>query len=503
MAAFGAQKFSQEELFSKTEEGRELYVDNLPASTNQDKFTAMFIRFGNLQKCVFRQHQTGTRTGYGFVTFETKDQARAAVDAVNQTFIDGHNVRVSFAKPLQQLVSDKNLYVCDIPLHMAVKEFRQLFEQFGAIDDARILTDAATKNSRGVGFVHYQNKEAASAAMKALAGTIPNGGQKPLEIRFAREAKGRSNRGGRGGRGGGRGGFGGRGGRGGFGGRGRGGGFGRDQWVPSGGGYGPARRGRGGPRGRGGRGGFGSPRFNPMADQSAYGGGYDDGSYEDDGYGAGAYDPYASANDPYAAANYGAGQSPYASPGAGGYQQTPSRGRGGFRGARGARGRGRGARGGRGGFRGGRGGGGGGFGGVQQTSQCNIYVSQFPTHWDRDTLRRIFSSFGQIENVNVVTRPDADMNRGVGFVHFSTPDAAQQAIAQMNGSQPEDAQDLIAVRLANKGGNLAKQQGGGGGYGGGGWANGGGAGGGYGASAGGYGAAAGGYDPSAANYDGY
>ena len=58
---------------------------------------------------------------------------------------------------------------------MGVKDFRAMFERFGAIEDARILTDAATKASRGVGFVHYTTKESAANALKTLAGTIPQG----------------------------------------------------------------------------------------------------------------------------------------------------------------------------------------------------------------------------------------------------------------------------------------------------------------------------------------
>jgi len=37
--------------------------------------------------------------GFGFVTFADKDEAQLAIDALNETEIDGRTIRVNFAQP--------------------------------------------------------------------------------------------------------------------------------------------------------------------------------------------------------------------------------------------------------------------------------------------------------------------------------------------------------------------------------------------------------------------
>ena len=48
-----------------------------------------------------------------------------------------------------------------------------MFSDYGDVEDARILTDLKTNQSRGVGFVHFKTKEAAASAVIALNCAIP------------------------------------------------------------------------------------------------------------------------------------------------------------------------------------------------------------------------------------------------------------------------------------------------------------------------------------------
>lgn len=38
-------------------------------------------------------------SGFGFVTFATKEEAQSAIDALNETELDGRTIRVNFAQP--------------------------------------------------------------------------------------------------------------------------------------------------------------------------------------------------------------------------------------------------------------------------------------------------------------------------------------------------------------------------------------------------------------------
>src|SRR5579885_729182 len=125
----------------------------------------------------------------------------------------------------------KNIYVGNLVWDATADDLLALFQSFGAVARAQVITDRETGRSRGFGFVEMDNDQEAQTAIDNLNGTPFRG--RPLTVNEARPREERGSGGGGGG-GGGRGGYGGGGGRGGYGGGGR-------------GGYGG-----GGPRGRGG-----------------------------------------------------------------------------------------------------------------------------------------------------------------------------------------------------------------------------------------------------------
>lgn len=81
---------------------------------------------------------------------------------------------------------------------------REAFEAFGAVDDAKVITDRETGRSRGFGFVTFAQEGDAQNAIGQMNGATLDG--RTLTVNEARE---RSPRGGGGGGGGGRGGGGG------------------------------------------------------------------------------------------------------------------------------------------------------------------------------------------------------------------------------------------------------------------------------------------------------
>ena len=127
------------------------------------------------------------------------------------------------------------IYVGNLSFRSTEDTVRDLFSQFGQVDEASIVTDRETGRSRGFAFVTMSDDGEARQAIEALNGQDFEG--RTLTVNEARPKP--AGGGGYGGGGGGRGGYGGGGGRGGAAGGGGGGGGGR-------GGYGG---GRGGGRG--------------------------------------------------------------------------------------------------------------------------------------------------------------------------------------------------------------------------------------------------------------
>ena len=65
----------------------------------------------------------------------------------------------------------------------------------------------------------------------------------------------------------------------------------------------------------------------------------------------------------------------------------------------------------------------------------NIYVGNLSYDTTPETLRSLFSEHGEVVSVNVITDRDTGRSRGFGFVEMATEEAAQAAIAALNGQQ--------------------------------------------------------------------
>ena len=65
-------------------------------------------------------------------------------------------------------MSDINIYVGNLPFAASEDELRELFEQFGRVDSARIITDRFTGRSRGFGFVEMAGRDEGMRAIEEL-----------------------------------------------------------------------------------------------------------------------------------------------------------------------------------------------------------------------------------------------------------------------------------------------------------------------------------------------
>ena len=64
-----------------------------------------------------------------------------------------------------------------------------------------------------------------------------------------------------------------------------------------------------------------------------------------------------------------------------------------------------------------------------------LFVGGLSWGTDDDGLRQAFSTFGEITDSKVVTDRETGRSRGFGFVTFGSDDAAQAAMAGMDGKQ--------------------------------------------------------------------
>lgn len=77
-----------------------LFIGNLPWSIDSARLEEIFSAAGTITDAVvMTDRDTGRSRGFGFVTFETDEEAAAAIEMFNGKEVDGRELTVNVAKP--------------------------------------------------------------------------------------------------------------------------------------------------------------------------------------------------------------------------------------------------------------------------------------------------------------------------------------------------------------------------------------------------------------------
>ncbi len=80
-----------------------IYVGNLPYRVDEESLRQLFTPYGAVESSkVIKDRQTGKSKGFGFIEMSTQAEADAAIKALNETALDGRNMKVSIAKPREE-----------------------------------------------------------------------------------------------------------------------------------------------------------------------------------------------------------------------------------------------------------------------------------------------------------------------------------------------------------------------------------------------------------------
>ncbi|MCP4653546.1 MAG: RNA-binding protein [Candidatus Omnitrophica bacterium] len=85
------------------EEQKKLYIGNLSYDTNEGDLRGFIEEKGVTPSeiRIISDKYTGRSKGFGFVEFETEEQAQAAIDALNEQEFAGRKLTVNKAKKMQ------------------------------------------------------------------------------------------------------------------------------------------------------------------------------------------------------------------------------------------------------------------------------------------------------------------------------------------------------------------------------------------------------------------
>lgn len=64
-----------------------------------------------------------------------------------------------------------------------------------------------------------------------------------------------------------------------------------------------------------------------------------------------------------------------------------------------------------------------------------IYAGNLSYTTTEDTLKNVFSAYGEIVSANLIIDRDTQQSKGFGFIEFSDDGAAEKSIAAQNGKE--------------------------------------------------------------------
>jgi RNA recognition motif-containing protein len=87
-------------MYWRSEMSMKLYVGNLGYSVTSEQLEQLFAQHGTVDSAtVIEDRMTGRSKGFGFVEMSTKEEAQAAMSALDGQDLDGRPLKVNEAKP--------------------------------------------------------------------------------------------------------------------------------------------------------------------------------------------------------------------------------------------------------------------------------------------------------------------------------------------------------------------------------------------------------------------
>jgi len=202
---FVPRKDREMELGEKARKFTNVFIKNINDEYDEAKLTELFNKYGKISSVKVMKADDNKSKGFGFVSFESPEEAMAAVDELNGSDLDGKTVFVGRAqkkaerqaelkKKFEALKMERlnryqgvNLYVKNLDDTIDDERLRQEFTPFGTITSAKVMFEEG--RSKGFGFVCFSSPEEATKAVTEMNGRIIV--SKPLYVALAQRKEDR------------------------------------------------------------------------------------------------------------------------------------------------------------------------------------------------------------------------------------------------------------------------------------------------------------------------
>lgn len=187
-----------------------VYVAGLPQDVNEETLQQIFEGYGLITSLKACKGKGPTTPGFGFVRFQTEQEAQDAIAATNGLDFGGQTLTVRLANnepgaagaypayapaavgkgfgksgPPPSTLAQRNIYVAGLPQFTSDMALINMFKGFGNVLSVKVGADQ--KADRKYGFVNFEHPEEAAYAIESMNGKPVQG--VALQVRYANADK--------------------------------------------------------------------------------------------------------------------------------------------------------------------------------------------------------------------------------------------------------------------------------------------------------------------------
>lgn len=168
-----------------------IFINYIPPEFTEEDLHRLCSEYGTIIcSKIMINLETGQSKCFGFVRFETLDQARAAINGLQGKIIGSKKLLAKFAQSKEKAERESlTIYIKHLPLFITQEDIFHIFSQFGNILQVVKHNIDLKEPQFWRCIVQYEKIEYAAAAIHAMNNKIIAEGTRPIHVRYADESR--------------------------------------------------------------------------------------------------------------------------------------------------------------------------------------------------------------------------------------------------------------------------------------------------------------------------